>query len=324
MAASSTSIVTEARTPTMFFSQGTTDNVASSVSSKQKLSKSSQGSSRGGRGSRSGRGRGKESSLLDQISKAKRKHISPSHTQPLHKRRGSLPNLDEIDSDSDSSDGENVSKSDIIKLVKLAVRESINPLSEKIDKLTQTLECKNKEVETLTLRLSESEAKLTKTMNKLDKLEQYTRRSSVRIHNVDKSKWESNYQDLVEELASNMETDMSPENIIKCHPVGQSSDDNKCQLLVKFQNEKIRDNFLKNKKTLNNVPSLKHIRINEDLTPTRHYILRQMLKLRSDGLIDSVWSYNGTINYKFESLGKKFVLDTESELNELTKKLRGE
>ena len=90
-------------------------------------------------------------------------------------------------------------------------------------------------------------------------------------------------------------------DIIAVHRLGKKFPNKSRNVIVRFTNRKNVISSFKNKKLLHKTKELgfKNLYFIENLCPVNRYILNKCNELRSEGLVKSVWSFNGLINIKF-------------------------
>lgn len=183
-------------------------------------------------------------------------------------------------------------------------------LDEKFEKLQLSIErCAMKEdVEKL-------KANVRVNRYEFDKLEQYTRRENVRIHNFvpnDSTPLTTQVVDLLNHMVElGTEGDegercvFNANDISTCHPIGT----NKKQTIVRFiSRAKVHDVF-RLKKHLKNSKSYKGVFITEDMTSLR-LKLREVVK--NSRAVTNVYSINGIIHASYK--GKKVVISSPDDL----------
>lgn len=189
-------------------------------------------------------------------------------------------------------------------------KDALKPLHNEIAKLSADLKSKSDECEDL-------RQKLDSVNEKLDSQEQYSRRSSLRLHNVDIETYKKNWEAVVKDIASVTDITLHPNDIVKCHPAGKRPNDNqKVQLLVKFTNERIRDQFLRCRKQLSELPQFSGLKISEDLTKTRYFLYKKLMELKRSKKLSSVWTFNGVLHYKVSFEGANQSLTSTQQLQD--------
>jgi hypothetical protein len=138
-------------------------------------------------------------------------------------------------------------------------------------------------------RVSTFKDLLEKLELELDELQQYSQRASLRISGLPAFKPDDNYRQLVVDLASEVGVVMDLHDIDRAHPAGK---DNK-QLIVKFTNYTARFNLYNSRRKLKE--SNRNIYINEDLTPRRSRLLRDLIDLKKSKEIANAWTNDGRL-----------------------------
>ena len=117
----------------------------------------------------------------------------------------------------------------------------------------------------------------------LDRLEQYSRRESIRICGIDETAGEDT-DDVVRELAADIGVTLKPEDISVSHTLPGRPRSTR-PIIVKF----VRRNSKKSKRKLRDT-NRKGVYINDDLIPLRAKLARI---IRNDPSTQSVWSIGG-------------------------------
>ena len=155
---------------------------------------------------------------------------------------------------------------------------------------------------------------------KLDDLEQYSRRNSVRISGITENEKgediENNITSVLDDMK--MSTKITLKDINRVHRIGpRVSLTNKMhsqQIIIQFRDYKTKSAFIKERKTLRT--KLLNVYMAEDLTQKRarlFYLTRNMKKQHN---ILDCWTYDGWIVIK-DQHGKIRTVSSEDELNTL-------
>jgi hypothetical protein len=146
-----------------------------------------------------------------------------------------------------------------------------------------------------------------------DKLEQYSRRESLRFIGIPEEVGE-NLKAKIQEIAQVTDVDVKEEEIAVVHRSGQSYNGKPRQVLCKFYSREKREKIYSGRKKLKENPIHKgKTFINEDLTPLRSKLLGYIKSI--DG-IRSVSTKNGRI-FCNTSDNKLVIVDTPDDLFEL-------
>ena len=151
---------------------------------------------------------------------------------------------------------------------------------------------------------------LKKVIVKNDDLEQYSRRSCLRIAGIIEDATEDVTQKVME-LAQSIAAHISIHDIDRAHRVGKPRDDfpdseeditdiarerRLRKIIVKFTNTSARPNMLKGRAVLRTRNANTYI--NENLTKQRRDLAFESRKLKKSGRIDKTWVYNGNVYIK--------------------------
>ena len=158
----------------------------------------------------------------------------------------------------------------------------------------------------------EYEAKISKLQDEnkiletnLDRLEQYSSRSNIRLFGVEDSVRDNDLEIKIIEIFKNkMNLNINADQIDRCHRVGSSTRSSR-PVIVTFTNYKSKANVYNNKKTLKGTK----IVIAEDLTSVRYKLLRGA---REKFGARNVWTADGVVFCRRD--GKKCRLESEMDL----------
>jgi hypothetical protein len=142
--------------------------------------------------------------------------------------------------------------------------------------------------------------------NKIDAQEQYGRRNSIRIHNLDCTTHEGVLNAVID-LGTSIDVEVRNLDVVRCHMIGKPRN-NKCQAIVHFVHYWKRAEIIKNRHKLKGNPN--KIFITEDLTRRNMSIVKPLLDLRSKGVICSVWTSDGRIFYKKSATNNPVLVRT--------------
>lgn len=146
----------------------------------------------------------------------------------------------------------------------------------------------------------------------IDDLEQYSRRSCLRISGIKEEEGE-NTDEIVLDLARRVSADIRPEDVDRSHRVGRPREVNQNtnavprprEIIVKLANYRARMQLLKGRAFLRSTKA--RIFINEDLTSARKEIAYECRGLKRDNKIKKMWTYNGNIFIKDNNDIKKQI-----------------
>ena len=198
-----------------------------------------------------------------------------------------------------------LSDNDVLRVamkVKAIMMEEIETLVKlKVNEATAELKQDVKFLKDENSKLKDEIKKLENTCkSNIDDLEQYSRRSCVRISGIKEEEGE-NTDELVLNLARRVSADIRPEDLDRSHRVGRprevSQNTNTVprprEIIVKLTNYRARMQLLKGRAFLRSTKA--KIFINEDLTSARKEIAYECRGLKRDNKIRKVWTYNGNI-----------------------------
>ncbi|MEW8547226.1 MAG: hypothetical protein AB2693_27260 [Candidatus Thiodiazotropha sp.] len=193
------------------------------------------------------------------------------------------------------------------KMLRLQIKET----DEIIQTKNELLEQKNKVI-------SELQQKVDNLTIKIDDIEQYGRRTSVRMYNLTYTSQseEACTETVVGVIKNLMKVDISPDDIERCHPVGKPNSKGMKPLIIKFKHYHTKQRVYKAKSNLKGNPH--KIFLTEDLTKRNHDMVAALLtKVKSES-IHSFWTIDGKIFFKeFQHSTPRRVFSTSEVLTSL-------
>jgi exosome complex exonuclease DIS3/RRP44 len=156
--------------------------------------------------------------------------------------------------------------------------------------------------------------RVQKLEDECDSLEQYTRRNSLRISEMEETDDEDPYQ-LALQIIEKLKLDelVTIKDIDRCHHIGPKTDtDQPRQIIVKFATNRIRQKAYQAKKELNSTD----LYLSEDLTKKRATLLYEARKRKRNGDIKGCWTYDGVVRIK-DNHGKTIVIHDEQALTRI-------
>ena len=224
-----------------------------------------------------------------------------------------------------SSESVHLAESDFIRIsnmIKDMVSSQVEPLLKSIvTEVTKSLHDRITTLETDRDDLRSQVKSLSAQVDKLelssDAAEQYSRRNCLRVVGVSETESEKT-DDIIMELASEIEADISLADIDRSHRLKKPSEwTTPKAIIVKFASYRARDKFFKNRSALKGNRKFHKVFINEDLTSSRSKIFRKCRKLFKDNCINSCWTHDGRI-YIRDTHDKKSLISRLSDLDEFT------
>lgn len=213
-----------------------------------------------------------------------------------------------------------LSEDDIMRVaikIKMLLRDEINELVEQ--RVALAVAPLKNELDSIKTSLANVEKALKESFIRNDELEQYSRRSCLRITGIAESANED-VSKIVLDLSRRIKVDITPQDIDRAHRVGrprdnrgvgsQSRDSNKGrEIIVKFTNTSARLKYLKGRVALRDENA--HIYINEDLTKVRRDLAYECRRLQKSKRINKTWIYNGHVFINDNSDNKLRIISTE-------------
>ena len=159
----------------------------------------------------------------------------------------------------------------------------------------------------------------------LAKFQQYSRRENIEIIGIpDTVKQHELEKTVISMLRRIGVENLSSYEIAGCHRLKKTNRDKPANVIVRFTNRKRAHQSLENRRYLKQyVPEYRNIYIVENLCPRYKEMFEECQKLKNDGKIKQVWTWNGIVHIKktdTERYGKK--LFHISELEEIVPELK--
>ncbi|WAQ93585.1 hypothetical protein MAR_006056 [Mya arenaria] len=152
---------------------------------------------------------------------------------------------------------------------------------------------------------------LEKSEDRLEHLEQYSRRNSLRISGVHEREGEST-DDIVTKLVSDLGSSVSLDEIDRSHRVGRPRRNDPAKprdIIVKFTSFRARQKLYSVRSQAKHCPNLKKVFVNEDLCKAQSDVFYLARSLVRKGNINSAWTSDGVI----------LIRDNDMHLHRVTK-----
>ena len=211
--------------------------------------------------------------------------------------------------------------------------ETVNKQQKTITEQAQTLSKQAAIITTLqttakdhTLALKEHSTEVNALYNKIIELEsriegqeQYSRRTSLRFHNIKvpvdergNVKHPVNTDELILNVCNDkLGLDINLHDIGRSHIIGKVKD-GKSQVIVRFVSYRTRNKVYSNKKGLKNHPD--KIFITENLTKYRTELVKQLAELKYNGLLYTYWTSDGRIFLKQNTTSRKILINNHDDI----------
>ena len=162
-------------------------------------------------------------------------------------------------------------------------------LKKRIDTVESVVKAKDAELVEKSKEISELQSKLDALTLKVDGLEQYGRRTSIRLINMKIPTGQDCEKCVLDLFNTKLGVPITADEIDRCHPLGS-------QVIVKFRYYKSKAAVFKAKSNLKNNPD--KIFMTEDLTKNNHSIVQMLLQLRKSKQINGFWTQDAKIYLK--------------------------
>lgn len=166
------------------------------------------------------------------------------------------------------------------------IDEEISQLKEEINDVRE--ECKESQS-----KVSELEIKLEQ---KIDNIEQYSRRKNLRLFGLAEKQNEDTEKVFIEHCKNKLKLDIVPADIDRCHRIGKKEEDKIRPIFIKFVGYKKKMEVFQNKKKLKGTGQS----IREDMTQKKLHIFKQAVETYG---LKKTWTKDG-ITF-IDSNGKK-------------------
>lgn len=190
---------------------------------------------------------------------------------------------------------------DTLKLIKSSITELFQE-DEFLQKFTEKVannlkESFKEEINKLEVNIQEMKKENMALTEKVDALEQYSRRNNVRIFGIPEDVGgKENLEDKVISLCTDkLGVRIAPEKIDRCHRLGSVKPGAPRAVIVKFVSYKDRCVLFNNKKLFKGT----RVVVSEDLTRSKH-VLFKAAKLKIGK--NKVWTYDGMIYAKINNI----------------------
>ena len=199
--------------------------------------------------------------------------------------------------------------------------------SKKVDKLLMDFKDLTKESSMLKSETYRLANEMKQFSDRLNELEQYSRRDCVEIRGVPiNPHHEENTDDIVVKVAKLMDVTITEQDISISHRLPQAKDSKyHPTIIAKFQSRKKREIFYKSRANLKNKSTKdlditykfhNNIYINESLTKRNQDLFKVCLKAKKSIGLQSVWSNNGKIFLKENQDSRPIIIKSSQDLED--------
>nr|XP_022921052.1 uncharacterized protein LOC111429387 [Onthophagus taurus] len=186
----------------------------------------------------------------------------------------------------------------IAKSISSILRDELREYKEKVNILEEKVVILEAEV---TRSKSDNTVCRADHEEKLDRLEQYTRRNSIRVFGVSETDNENTEQVVLDIINKKMNLALLPDSIDRCHRVGPKRNGKNRPIIMKFISHKTKDRVFYHKKLLRGTQFI----IREDLT---HHRICELRKLEEEYGKRRVWSRDGTLYAEVDGQKKRMLI----------------
>ncbi len=185
--------------------------------------------------------------------------------------------------------------------------EIINNLSDAINHLNNaicTLKVENRELKAEIGQLREevwdSWDSIYYIEKDLSQFQQYNRRENVEIMGIPDSVKDNELEKTVVDILRRINVyNLDHFEIVGCHRLKKHKRDQPANVIIRFVNRRRAYQCIENRRLLKSeIPEFPNLYIVENLCPKYKSIFDKCQKLRSEGKIKHLWTYNGIVHYK--------------------------
>ncbi|XP_077989956.1 uncharacterized protein LOC144444419 [Glandiceps talaboti] len=196
-----------------------------------------------------------------------------------------------------------------------------NTLVEEMHRSITTLQEENKQLRHSNESLLHSIAEVERG---LEEQNQYSRRENLEIQGIPETT-EENTDDIIVAVLQRVADDITPEDIEVTHRIGRKDNRERNPrprpIIVKFSSRRKRDKVYKQRKNIRNTTtdmigyrSKNNIYINENLTPLKRNLLKEVNDKRKKSGYKFLWTHNGNIYVKKEQGTASVFIRNEDDL----------
>ena len=190
-----------------------------------------------------------------------------------------------------------------------------NKINDRLNHLERTLKEKDQRIDQLEKTLG---SRIDQLEQSLDNLEQYSRRSSVRVSGIKEKADGEQLDTILADLFTDMDVHLTLNNVNRAHRIGPRTSitnrQHSRQILIQFKDHQSKTTFMKARKHLRGKQPT--VFISEDLTQKRSRLLYLCRGKKRKHQLQDCWSYDGRIVTK-DSNGRIKTITCEEDLNEL-------
>ena len=146
----------------------------------------------------------------------------------------------------------------------------------------------------------------------LDRLEQYTRKNSVRAYDIPEEEGEHLQEKMLKVLNDELNVKLNSNDIDIIHRVGRFSPGKPRAVLIKFMSHKSKELVMRNKRKATGV------KFREDLATNVKKAFDHISINRRNYNVESVWTIDGRIKYKLNGNPRSFEIRSYADYHELT------
>jgi len=177
-------------------------------------------------------------------------------------------------------------------------------------------------VDNLEIAMDETNTKVTVMDQKLDDLEQYSRKDNIRIVGIADNRTPDNYENTPKKVVSffneALQLNLTQYDINNAHRLGPKGKGKfSSDIIVKLSSNIVKQDIMRNRKKLKHLDH--RIYINEDLTQLRASLYKKAREQVKHKHLYTAWTRDGNIFVKLHDNSKATKITKEKDLADLTR-----
>ena len=163
-------------------------------------------------------------------------------------------------------------------------------------------------------------SKICALESKVDQLEQYSRKNSIRIQGLPEDTDEDTPKIIVQFFNEEMKTSITNIDLDNAHRLGRVNEINRTSprdIIVKFTSYLKKEELMQKRSSLKRNPKTSKIYINDDLTPTKAKIFHLTRLLQKEKKIVNTWNRDGVTFIKQSESSKPLPVKSVEQLDRI-------
>lgn len=196
------------------------------------------------------------------------------------------------------------------------LRRAMQPLTDPIE---QKLDNSIQRIDNLEISADETASKITTIEDKLEDLEQYSRKNNVRIVGLPESstEYENTPDKVLSFIYDTMKIDINKYDIGNAHRLGRKMRDTTRVVIVQFSTNLMKQQIMRNRKCLKDIPE--NIYVNDDLTKTRALLFKETRGCVRNKKLSTTWTRDGIVYAKLHETSQPKRIDSLEDLSKFAR-----